>query len=166
MVDEAPYRPNVGVALFNRDGRVLIAKRIGDDGPETIEPGHEWQMPQGGIDPGEDPGTAAQRELLEETGVSSVAMLSSIPEWLTYDFPLYGGPPHRLAAFRGQRQRWFAMRFEGEDAEIDVVRTAEGVPPEFCDWRWERLSEIPSLVVPFKRVIYVRLASEFALFAA
>lgn len=123
-------------------------------------------MPQGGIDPGEDPGTAARRELLKETGISSVVMLGSIPEWLTYEFPPYGGPPHRLAAFRGQRQRWFAMRFAGEDAEIDVVWTVEEVPPEFCDWRWERLSEIPSLVVPFKRAIYVRLASEFAPFAA
>lgn len=166
VTDDPPYRPNVGVALFNRDGLVLIAKRIGDDGPEIVFPGHEWQMPQGGVDAGEELEAAARRELLEETGVSSVTVLGSTSGWLTYDFPPYAGPPHRLAAFRGQRQRWFAMRFEGVDSEIDVLRSSEDVPPEFSDWRWGRLSETPALVVPFKRAIYMRLASDFAPFAA
>src|SRR5215210_7182141 len=116
-----PYRPNVGIALFNAAGRVLIARRFKDDGPEIVLPGFEWQMPQGGIDPSEDPGPAALRELYEETGVTSVAYLGETADWLTYDFPPYDGPPHRLAAFRGQRQKWFAFRFTGDEREIIVA---------------------------------------------
>ena len=157
-----PYRPNVGIALFNRQGLVLIARRTGDDGPETILPGHEWQMPQGGIDPGEDPETAARRELQEETGVTSVALLGRMPEWLAYEFPPYAGPPHRLAAYRGQRQLWFAMRFLGEESEIDITRAPPDEDPEFCAWRWERLEALPALVVPFKAPIYARVAAAFA----
>ena len=165
MNDSLPYRPNVGVALFDRRGYVLIARRIEDDGPEIILPGCEWQMPQGGIDAGEDPDAAAHRELFEETGIRSAVLLGTHPDWLTYDFPPYGGPPHRLARFRGQRQRWYAMRFTGADAEIDVARAPDGVAPEFSDWRWERLPAIVDLVVPFKRPIYAALARAFAGFA-
>ncbi len=160
-----PYRPNVGIALFNREGLVLTAKRIEDDGPEIILPGCEWQMPQGGIDAEEEPEPAARRELFEETGVSSVATIGVMPDWLTYEFPPYDDPSHRLARFRGQRQLWFAMRFEGEDAEIDLVRHAGEEPVEFSEWRWERLERLPGLVVPFKRDIYRAVAAEFARFA-
>ena len=159
--DDRSYRPNVGIALFNCDGRVLIARRLRDDGPEIIRPGFEWQLPQGGIDPHEDPYQAARRELWEETGVVSTAYLGEIAEWLTYEFPPYDGPPHRLAAFRGQRQRWYAMRFTGEEREIDVTRAHGGEEPEFDIWRWERLDRIVDLVVPFKRVVYARVAAEF-----
>jgi len=161
-----PYRPNVGVALFNADGRVLIARRLEDDGPEVIGPGFEWQMPQGGIDAHEDAEAAAFRELEEETGVTSAELIGAHPEWLTYEFPPYSGPPHKLAAFRGQRQRWFAMRFRGEDGEIDVTRSPEGVPQEFSQWRWERLDAAVDLVVPFKREVYRSVAQAFARFAA
>ena len=160
------YRPNVGIALFDARGLVFIARRIGDDGPEIVLAGHAWQMPQGGIDPDEDPEPAARRELWEETGIRSVSTLDVTPDWMTYDFPPYDGPPHRLARFRGQRQLWFALRFEGDESEIDLTHAADGEPVEFCEWRWERLDRLPDLVVPFKRDVYRAVAARFARFAA
>ena len=160
-----PYRPNVGIALFNAIGHVLIARRFQDDGPEVVYPGLEWQMPQGGIDPNEDPRPAAQRELFEETGVTSVAYLGETPDWMTYDFPPYDGPPHRLSVFRGQRQKWFACRFTGQESEITVLEERNGQPVEFDAWRWEPLENVASLVVPFRREIYAAVAREFARFS-
>ena len=161
------YRPNAGIALFNAAGLVLIAKRLRDDGPEVIYPGYEWQMPQGGIDPNEDPRPAALRELYEETSVRSVAYLGETSDWMAYDYPRYDGPLHRLSAFRGQRQKWFAFRFLGPDSEIDisVERSADGGDPEFGEWRWERLDRVPELVVPFRRAVYEYVAKEFARFS-
>jgi putative (di)nucleoside polyphosphate hydrolase len=164
-IESQPYRPNVGIALFNRDGRVLIAHRFKDDGPEIILPGLEWQMPQGGIDPNEDPRPAAERELYEETGVTSVAYLGETADWVTYDFPPYAGPPHRLAKFRGQRQKWFAFRFLGEEREIIVADIRNDQPQEFDAWRWEPLANVAALVVPFRRTVYEMVAREFARFS-
>jgi putative (di)nucleoside polyphosphate hydrolase len=155
------YRANVGIALFNSEGLVMIARRLRNDGPEIILPGFEWQMPQGGIDAGEEPYRAARRELQEETGVTSVDYLGETANWLTYDFPPYDGPPHRLARFHGQRQKWFALLFTGGDGEIDLASTRAAAEPEFDRWRWERLDRVADLVVPFKRDIYRRLAQEF-----
>ena len=163
---EPLYRPNVGIALFNREGRVLIARRLRDDGPETIAPGHEWQMPQGGIDGGEDLVATAKRELWEETSVTSATYLGQTADWLTYDFPAYAGPTHRLSPFRGQRQRWLAFRFTGEDSEIDVAGVRGGAEPEFSEWRWESLERLPELVVPFKREVYERVTRDFRRYAA
>jgi putative (di)nucleoside polyphosphate hydrolase len=165
-MNDLPYRANVGIALFNRDGRVLIARRFQDDGPEVIYPGLEWQMPQGGIDPNEDPRPAAQRELYEETGVTSVQYLGETPDWMTYDFPPYDGPPHRLGVFRGQRQKWFAFRFLGNESEITVADIRNDQPVEFDAWRWEPLANVPALVVPFRRAVYETVAKAFARFAA
>ncbi len=165
MQDGKPYRLNVGIALFSPDGRVLVARRIGDDGPETVTESCRWQMPQGGIDPGEDRDAAARRELWEETGVTSVAGLGWTSRPLRYDFPPYVGPPHRLSVFRGQEQVWRAMRFAGDEAEIDVTATRNGAPPEFDAWRWERLDRVADLVVPFRREVYGAVAREFARFA-
>jgi putative (di)nucleoside polyphosphate hydrolase len=164
-MSDKPYRPNVGIALFNAHGRVLIAHRIRNDGPEVIYPGAEWQMPQGGIDANEDPRKAAMRELFEETGVTAADYLSET-DWLTYEFPPYHGLPHKLAQFRGQRQKWFAMRFAGDEKEIDPLVSRNGEEPEFDQWRWEELARIPDLVVPYKRDIYRELVKAFAGHAA
>jgi putative (di)nucleoside polyphosphate hydrolase len=165
MDTDKPYRPNVGIALFNAAGRVFMARRFKDDGPEIVYPGLEWQMPQGGIDANEDPRPAAQRELYEETGVTSVEYLGETADWMTYEFPPYDGPPHRLAVFRGQRQKWFAFRFTGDEREITVADWRNDQEPEFDAWRWERLENIAALVVPFRREVYAAVEKEFARFA-
>ncbi len=165
MTNEKPYRPNVGIALFNADGLVLIGHRFKGDGPEIILPGLDWQMPQGGVDEGEVLRDAAMRELWEETSVVSADYLGET-DWLTYEFPPYDGPPtHRLAKFRGQRQKWFALRFTGRDDEIDPLTPRNGQPAEFDAWRWERLDRVPDLVVPFRREVYRAVAEQFAPFA-
>ena len=165
MPDTKPYRPNVGIALFNASGQVLIGRRFRDDGPEIILPGLEWQMPQGGIDPRENPRDAVMRELWEETGVANADYLGET-DWLTYEFPSYDGPPsHRLAKFRGQRQKWFAMRFSGSDDEIDPLTPRNDQPAEFDQWRWERLARVADLVVPFRREVYRSVTQSFAKFA-
>ncbi len=123
---------------------------------------HVWQMPQGGIDEGEDPRMAVMRELEEETGTANAVILAEHGDWLTYDLPadlvgkLFGG------RFRGQRQRWFALRFVGVDADI---RLDAHSAPEFVEWRWAELSDVPSLCVPFKRATYEVIAGAFAAFA-
>jgi putative (di)nucleoside polyphosphate hydrolase len=163
MTDSRPYRPNVGIALFNPAGHVLIGRRFKDDGPETILPGLAWQMPQGGIDEHENPRDAVMRELWEETGVVSADYLGEA-DWLTYEFPPFAGS-HRLAHFRGQRQKWFALRFTGRDDEIDPLTLRGGQPAEFDAWRWERLDRVADLVVPFRREVYRAVARQFAKFA-
>jgi putative (di)nucleoside polyphosphate hydrolase len=165
MPEQKPYRPNVGIALFNATGQVLIGRRFRDDGPEIILPGLEWQMPQGGIDGQENPREAVMRELWEETGVKSAAYLGET-DWLTYEFPPYSGTPsHRLAGFRGQRQKWFALRFTGSEREIDPLTTRNDQPPEFDQWRWEQLDRVADLVVPFRRDVYRAVAQQFVKFA-
>ena len=157
MSAEKPYRPNVGIALFNPQGLVLIGRRFRDDGPEIVLPGLEWQMPQGGIDPEENPREAVMRELWEETGVTHADYLGET-DWMTYEFPPYDGPQsHRLARFRGQRQKWFALRFTGQDADIDLYAHE----PEFADWKWVSLADLPDLIVPFKRDTYAAVIAAF-----
>lgn len=153
----------MGIALFNAAGQVLLARRIGDDGPEIILPGYEWQMPQGGVDPHEDLITAAKRELWEETGVTSAKLLGRLSTPMRYEFPPYDGPEHKLGRYRGQEQVWFAMRFLGPDSEIDL--SGGGEAPEFSEWAWANLTTTVDRVVPYKRHIYDRVAAEFACFA-
>jgi putative (di)nucleoside polyphosphate hydrolase len=154
----------VGIALFNAAGQVLIGRRFRDDGPEIILPGLEWQMPQGGVDDGEDHRAEAFRELWEETSVKNADYLAETG-WLAYEFPPYDGPPHRLAKFRGQRQKWFALRFTGIETEIDPLTPRNDQPAEFDAWRWERLDRVADLVVPFRREVYRAVAESFARFA-
>ena len=125
-VEDLPYRPCVGVMLLNRENRVFVARRRSESGPEHVADGYAWQMPQGGIDPGEDPYQAAMRELYEETNVRTVRLLAEAPDWYRYDLPaLVAGRAWR-GRYRGQTQKWFAFRFEGEDREIDIWRPAGG----------------------------------------
>ncbi len=145
--------------LFNRAHLVLVARRAGLPNAEGGAGG--WQLPQGGIDVGEDPRAAVLRELAEEIGTDRAEIIGEHPEWLTYDFPadLTGPLPGR---FRGQRQRWFALRFTGTDADIRLDRDPD---PEFDAWRWTALSELPALAVAFKRPVYEVLSRSFARFA-
>ncbi len=160
-----PFRPNVGIALFNAAGLVFAGSAVGD-GPEAVAPGFEWQMPQGGVDPDEDIVAAAQRELWEETGVAATSVLAVTGEWWPYRFPPYDGPPHAMDAFSGQTQRWVALRFEGDEAAIDVARPPEGHLQEFQDWAWLPLASLPALVMPHKRANYERVVAAFSRFAA
>ena len=160
MIDREalPYRPCVGVMLLNGDNQVFIGRRT--DHPEEPEgPGTWWQMPQGGLNQGEKPEDAARRELKEETGVCSISMLARTRDWLTYDIPdeLLGIAWE--GRYRGQKQMWFAARFEGHESEIDLG-PREGHKQEFDAWRWVPLAELPALVVPFKRDVYERAIRE------
>jgi len=158
-----PYRPCVGLTVLNRAGFAFIGRRIG--GPEHIDATHVWQMPQGGIDRGEDPWPAALRELQEETNITSVQRLGEVADWLNYDIPREIAGQAWNGKYRGQTQKWFALRFTGADGEIDIEHPAGGHEPEFMEWRWEKLESLPDLVVPFKRKTYERVVAEFRKYA-
>ena len=155
-----PYRPNVGAVLFNRQGLIFVARRADLPNAEGVPGG--WQLPQGGIDADEDPSLAIFRELEEEIGTANAEIIGEHPDWLTYDLP-----PELLGRalggrFRGQRQRWFALRFTGRDSDIRLDLDPH---PEFDAWRWAPLSELPGMAVGFKQAIYDVLAVSFARFA-
>lgn len=149
--------------VINRSDLVFIGRRI--DGPEHVDEVHAWQMPQGGVDPGEDPWPAALRELYEETNIRTVEKLGEIEEWLTYDIPRDIVGRAWQGRYRGQTQKWYALRFLGDEDEIDIAHPAGGHEPEFVEWRWERMERLPDLIVPFKRRVYERVVREFAKFA-
>ena len=154
QIDPKRYRPNVGLALFHKNGLVFVAKRIATDGP------YQWQMPQGGVDRGEAPADAALRELEEEIGVRAehVDLLEETPDWLHYDFPIDVRTKMKpRGRYLGQRQKWYAFRFKGRDADIRLDLHT----PEFVDWRWAPLQSTPGLVIPFKRPVYEEVAQRF-----
>jgi putative (di)nucleoside polyphosphate hydrolase len=155
-VAKLPYRPCVGLMVINRAGLVWIGRRIGS--PLASAPGGWWQMPQGGIDEGEEPAAAAMRELAEETGMRSGIIIGESRRWHPYDLPpelrgkTWGG------RFRGQTQKWFAIRFTGEDSEIDIAPGDHD--PEFDAWRWVPVGDVLALIVPFKRDVYADVLAE------
>jgi putative (di)nucleoside polyphosphate hydrolase len=155
-----PYRPCVGQMVINRNGLVWTGRRA-DAKNDAEGRGTWWQMPQGGIDPEEDPAAAARRELSEETAIRSVTEIAELPRWLTYDLPAeligraWGG------RYRGQKQKWFAYRFTGDDSEINIT-PPPGLEPEFAEWRWTPADELLDLIVPFKREVYRDVLAEFA----
>jgi putative (di)nucleoside polyphosphate hydrolase len=148
---DLPYRPCVGLMLFDAKGRIFVARRID-------MPSEAWQMPQGGIDRREEPREAALRELREEIGTDRAEIVAESGLWRPYDLPaelrgaLWGG------RFRGQTQKWFLLRFTGRDCDIDIATEH----PEFLEWKWVEIAEVPHLIVPFKRRIYEDVVAEFA----
>mgnify|MGYP002620054638 CR=1 FL=1 len=148
-----PYRPCVGIVLINPQGQIFAGQRIDTEAPA-------WQMPQGGVDAGEDPREAALRELGEEIGVTPdlVEVIGETPDWLTYDLPAEMVPRIWKGRYRGQKQRWYLMRYLGRDAQIDIARPR----PEFSRWRWIGAEEMLGAIVPFKRDIYAQVIAAFA----
>ena len=154
-----PYRTNVGALLFNAEGLVLVARRA--DMPNAEGAAGGWQLPQGGVDDGEDLRTAVLRELAEEIGTDKAEIIAEHPGWLTYEFPpdLAASGFHIAQKYRGQRQKWFALRFLGVESDI---RLDADDHPEFDAWRWARIEDLPALAVSFKRAIYEDLSRTFA----
>ncbi|NQV22360.1 MAG: RNA pyrophosphohydrolase [Rhodospirillales bacterium] len=144
------YRPCVGIMLLNREGLVFVGQR-------SDTAGDAWQMPQGGIDPGESPREAAMRELQEETGTDKVEIIAERDDWLNYDLPDHLVGKAWNGKYRGQTQKWFAMSFVGQDDDINIA-TAH---PEFCAWKWSPVSDLVANIVPFKREIYAKIVEGF-----
>ena len=151
------YRPCVGVMLLNKQGLVWIGRRFQKQNDDGV--GHWWQMPQGGIDEGEDTALAAKRELEEETAVRSAEIIAEAPGWHNYDLPEHLIGHSWKGKYRGQTQKWFAMRFLGDDSEINLA--PPGHKQEFDQWRWAPIDEITDLIVPFKKPVYEQVVKAF-----
>jgi len=150
--ESLPYRPCVGCMVFNREGRVFVGRRV------MQEAGEAWQMPQGGIDAGENPRDAVLRELEEETGITTAKIIAEAPDWLTYDLPRDLIGKALKGKYRGQRQKWFALRFTGGAKDIDLNAHKH---VEFDEYRWVEIGEVVSLIVPFKRQVYQSVVDIF-----
>jgi putative (di)nucleoside polyphosphate hydrolase len=151
------YRPCVGVVLLNRDGLVWIGRRFQKENDDGI--GKWWQMPQGGIDDGEDPAACARREMAEETSVISMELLAEAPDWYKYDLPQHLIGKSWKGKYRGQTQKWFAFRFIGDDSEVNLK--PKGHKQEFDEWRWATMDVALALIVPFKKPVYEKVMHAF-----
>ena len=156
-----PYRPCVGIMVLNRQGLVWTGHRIAAHDGEMAGTEKLWQMPQGGIDEGEDHLAAAKRELWEETGMTAVSLLAEAPDWIFYDLPDHLVGIAFKGRFRGQKQRWVAFRFEGNEDEIAINPPPGGHEAEFDRWAWKPMRELPELIVPFKRKVYEEVVAAF-----
>lgn len=160
--EDLPYRPCVGIMVLNKDNLVWAGRRIAEPGSELANSPHRWQMPQGGIDKNEDPEKAALRELHEETGITSVSLLMQTQDWLTYDLPEDLIGIGLKGKYRGQKQKWFAYRFLGDETEIQINPPPLDEKAEFDEWDWKPMDSLPDLIVPFKRELYTRVVAEFS----
>jgi putative (di)nucleoside polyphosphate hydrolase len=156
-----PYRPCVGAMVLNREGLVWTGHRIAQPDSEFAGTPMLWQMPQGGIDKGEEPYPAVMRELYEETGMRSLTLLAEAPGWINYDLPENLVGIAFKGKYRGQSQKWFAFRFDGEESEIQINPPPGGHEAEFDAWAWKPMDELPDLIVPFKRHTYEEIVAAF-----
>lgn len=159
--DSLPYRPCVGIMVLNAEGKVFVGRRIAEPQGEMEGASQLWQMPQGGIDEGEDPLVAAKRELFEETGIRSVSLLAVTDGWVRYELPPELVGIALKGRFRGQMQKWFAFRFQGEESEVQIDPPPGDHAAEFSEWGWKSMDEVLDLVVPFKRAVYEEVISIF-----
>jgi putative (di)nucleoside polyphosphate hydrolase len=159
--DDLPYRPCVGIMVLNSAGKIWVGRRISQGNSEFDGSPQLWQMPQGGIAKGEQPLSAAVRELFEETGMKSVTLLAEAPEWINYDLPSHLVGIGLRGKYRGQTQRWFAFRFDGDESEMQINPPPAGESAEFDAWDWKDMAELPDLIVPFKRGVYVEVVRHF-----
>lgn len=151
IIDETrPYRLGVGIILVNSTGQIFVGQRIDTDQPA-------WQMPQGGIEEGEEPYAAAWRELYEETGTDKAEIVAETPEWVTYDLPVELSHTVWGGCYRGQRQKWYVIRFTGCDTDIDITSNET---PEFSAWQWMELDAVLAQIITFKRNLYARVIAE------
>jgi putative (di)nucleoside polyphosphate hydrolase len=156
-----PYRPCVGMMVLSRDGLVWTGRRLAEENSEYDGSPQLWQMPQGGIDKDEDPLLAARRELYEETGIETISLLAEAPGWIDYDLPRALVGIGLKGKYRGQTQKWFAFRFEGDEQEIRINPPPGGHAAEFDQWEWKPMAELPELIVPFKRKVYEQVVEAF-----
>jgi putative (di)nucleoside polyphosphate hydrolase len=156
-----PYRPCVGMMVLNTKGLVWVGHRIAEPDNEMAGAGQLWQMPQGGIDKGEEPLATAKRELFEETGMERVRLLAEAPHWINYDLPEELVGVVWKGRYRGQTQKWFAFRFDGDEREIRINPPPGGHKAEFDRWDWRPMGDLPRLIVPFKRKVYDEVVAAF-----
>jgi putative (di)nucleoside polyphosphate hydrolase len=159
--EDLPYRPCVGIMVLNREGLVWAGRRTPIGNSEYDGSPQLWQMPQGGIDKGEDPEKAAYRELYEETGMATVTLLGRSKGWINYDLPPELIGIGLKGKYRGQTQAWFAFRFTGDDSEIQIAPPPGGHEQEFDEWAWKPMEDLPGLIVAFKRKVYDQVVAEF-----